>query len=165
MTQQRHPLREPMVWLMIGIPLASVIAGVGLVIVAVKHSTDDQVIDQVQRTAQIQVSDLGADQRADALGLSAVLQFNANQLRVLPATGQFTRTALLRVRLLHPTNGKRDLSFDLQPDATGWSGVATMDGSHAWKLQLEPSDGAWRLVGRLPAGQHAAHLGPALDRE
>ena len=27
------------------------------------------------------------------------------------------------------------------------------------------TDGSWRLRGRLPQGQHAAHLGPALDTQ
>ena len=162
---ERHPLREPMVWLMAGIPLASVIAGIGLVIVAVTHSRSDQVIDHVQRTAQVQVADLSADQRAQQLHLSAVLQVNPDTLRVLPATGEFMRNAPLRVRLLHPTDGQQDRTLLLQPDALGWSVTQRIDTAHDWKLHVEPVDGSWRLLGRLPATQAAAHLGPALQAQ
>jgi len=34
---------------------------------------------------------------------------------------------------------------------------------HDWKLQLSDADERWRLRGRLPKGQQAAHLEPALQ--
>ena len=39
--RKRSPWREPMVWLVIGLPLASVVAGVGLVIVASRSGSSD----------------------------------------------------------------------------------------------------------------------------
>ena len=61
---ERPFLREPMVWLMLGLPLASVVAGVGLLVAAVRSGGADEVTDVVQGTAQIQVSTLGPDARA-----------------------------------------------------------------------------------------------------
>lgn len=159
-----HPLREPMMWLVVGIPAASVVAGIGLVIIAVMSRRDDQVIDTVQRTAQVQVSDWGPDARARELGLSAVLQVGADGVHVLPASGQWPQDRSLRLRLAHPTDGAADRLLTLQPGRSGWSLPAqTIDTRHAWEVQLQPEDGSWRLVGRLPADQRAAHLGPSLS--
>ena len=55
--------REPMMWLVLGLPAMSVVAGVILVTLATRDSSDS-VGDVVTRTAQIQVADLGPDARA-----------------------------------------------------------------------------------------------------
>lgn len=86
---KRHPLREPMVWLVIGLPLLAVVAGLGLLVVATRSGSSDAVIDTVERTAQIQTAELGPDARAQALKLSAVLQVDGQRLRVLPASGDW----------------------------------------------------------------------------
>src|SRR3546814_13265794 len=51
----------------------------------------------------------------------------------------------------------------MAPDALGWHAELALDASHDWNLQLGDEAGTWRLRGRLPRGQHAAHLGPALE--
>ena len=51
----------------------------------------------------------------------------------------------------------------MAPTATGWRVMADIGTPHDWKLQLSPRDGQWRLHGRLPRQQRAAHLGPALE--
>lgn len=152
-----------MVWLVVGIPAASVIAGIGLVIIAVMNRREDQVIDRVQRTAQVQVSDWSPDARARELRLSAVLQLDDGTVQLLPADGTWPRGLPLRLQLAHPTDGAADQQLDLLPNALGWSGTATIDRGHAWEVQLQPEDGQWRLVGRLPPEARAAHLGPALS--
>ena len=92
--------REPMMWLVIGLPLASVVAGVFLVVVASRDSSD-AVGDVVRRTAQIQVADLGPDARARDLRLSAIVRVDEGYVEVLPVTGDFERDRPLRV-LLRP---------------------------------------------------------------
>lgn len=153
-----------MVLLVVGIPAASVIAGIGLLVIAVTNSREDQVIDRVQRTAQIQVSNLDADMQARDLGLTGVLQVNAEGVRLLPGAGRWPREAALRLRLVHPVDGSGDRVLELRPDATGWQAPGPIDRSHAWQLQLESAQG-WRLVGRLPRDATAVHLGPTLTAE
>jgi len=54
-----------MVWLVFAIPAASVVAAFALLAAAARSSgTDDLVADKVQRTAQLQVADLGPDANA-----------------------------------------------------------------------------------------------------
>jgi len=160
---KRHPLREPMVWLVIALPLAAVIASIWLVVASSRGGSVDSVADEVQRTGQIQVTDLGPDERAAQLKLGAVLQADAGRLRVFPAGGTFRRDAPLQLTLLHLYSEDSDEVLTLQPDKLGWSVEHAPDASHDWNLQLTDPSGSWRLRGRLPRGQHATHLGPALE--
>lgn len=177
MGDRRHPLREPMVWLLIALPLAAVIASIWLVVLSMRGGSIDSVADEVQRTGQIQTTDLGPDARAAELKLSAVLQSEGGMLRVFPASGEFRLGEPLQLRLLHPHEQDGDASLTLAPDDLGWHVKFIADPGHDWNLQLSDgfidgdvagdskTDGSWRLRGRLPQGQHAAHLGPALDTQ
>jgi len=154
--------REPMVWLMVGLPLAAVIASVSLVVTAVRTDNNDSVRDDVQHTAQIQTVELGPDARAQALALSAVLRVGDSGIDVLPVGGNFDRNAPLQLVLAHPTDAARDRHLQLRPTELGWHGAAALDIGHDWLLELSPADHAWRLRGRLHAREHAARLAPAL---
>ena len=83
--------RNPVMWLVVGLPLLSIVAGVGLVVVATRAGGDDTVNDAVRRVSQIQTTDLGPDEAARKLGLSAVLRVENGIVEVLPATGAFAR--------------------------------------------------------------------------
>ncbi|AWV06285.1 FixH family protein [Marilutibacter maris] len=147
---KRHPLREPMVWLLIGLPVAAVVAGIATIVISSGGS--DAVIDPVERTAQIQTVELGPDERARELKLSAVLQVDGQRLLLLPASGAWTRdttaptvpasagaesgddaSAEQRARdgtshdrpltlvLSHPTDAAQDLQVELRPSELGWA--------------------------------------------
>lgn len=165
MDDDRPVWREPMLWLVAGLPLASVFAGIALVVVASRSGGSDAIADPVRRTAQIQVADLGPDARAQQLRLTAIVRVDAYLIEVLPVSGEFERNAPLRIMLRHPTRAAADREFALQPGKSGWRIATTVDPSHDWKVQLSPRNGAWRLQGRLPKGQRAAHLMPAFSNE
>jgi hypothetical protein len=162
MNTSRSAWRNPMVWLIAGIPAASIVAGVGLVIVAMRQP-NDAISEEVRRTAQIQVADLGADARAQQAGLRALLRSEDGIVEVLPVAGDFDRAAPLRVTLRHPARKAQDRRLELAPGEHGWRTKADVDGSHAWNVELGPADTRWRLFGRLPANQHATVLQPALE--
>ena len=67
--------REPTVWLLVALPLASVVATIALFRAGASGVPLDAAPDAVTRSAQVQQADLDADHRALALGLSA--SFNA----------------------------------------------------------------------------------------
>ena len=173
MKPNRHPLREPMVWLIIALPLAAVISSIWLVVLSYRGGSIDAVADDVQRTGQIQTTNLDPDARASERKLSAVLQSENGVLRVLPATGEFRRDQPLQVQLLHPNIEKADQLLTLAPDDLGWHVAYAADETHDWSIVLSNGAGdgkanaseRWRLRGRLARGQHAAHLGPALDAQ
>ena len=160
--------RNPVMWLVIGLPILSIVAGVGLVVVALESGGDDAVIDTVQRTAQIQTTELGPDERAQSMKLSAVLHVDAKGLDLLPvgggfSTGEVPRDAVLTIVLSHPSDASLDRTVTLAPSEMGWHADLDLPTDHDWLLQLAPADTQWRLRGRLIAGQGAAHLGPALS--
>jgi hypothetical protein len=151
-----------MVWLVVGLPAASVVAGLLLVAAAVRSGGADEVADDVRRTAQIQVSELGPDAQAESMKLSAVLSLDNTATQVLPVNGQFLRDQVLLLTLSHPAEAAQDRRLELKPTELGWRADAQVLPSHDWIVQLAPADGSWRLRGRLRAGQRAAHLEPAL---
>lgn len=147
---------------MIGLPAASVVAGLLLVATAIRSGGADEVVDDVRRTAQIQVAELGPDARAEAMKLSAVLSLDTATTQVLPVNGDFVRNEELVLTLSHPTDATQDRRLTLLPTELGWRTDGGMVSAHDWIVQLAPADAHWRLRGRLKAGQRAAHLGPAL---
>lgn len=162
-TDKRSAWREPMVWLVAAIPIAAVIATVALLVTASRSSgNNDAVADNVQRTAQVQVTDLGPDARARQLHLSAIVRTGKGAIEALPVAGDFDRAAPLMLALHHPTRQDLDRTLRLVPAKTGWRIEEDVDLSHDWNVQLAPSDGAWRLQGRWIAHQQATYLHPAL---
>jgi len=151
----------PAMWLVIGLPLMSIVAGVGLVIVAVRSGGADVVRDEVQRTSQIQVTDLSRDEIAAQRNLSALLRADEGVIDIIPVNGDFDRAQPLKLVLQHPTTAAEDLELTLIPSATGWQTNATIDPGHAWNVELSGAD--WRLHARLPKAQHAVRLAPALS--
>ena len=87
--------KEPMMWVVLGIPLASIVAGVGLVVVSVRSGSADAVMDKVDRVSQIQTTDLGPDEAAAARKLSAIVQIRADHVELVPVTGEFAGTSPL----------------------------------------------------------------------
>ena len=165
MTGKRSPWREPMVWLVVALPAVAVIGGITMVIVSNRAGNIDAVPDDVQRTAQIQTTDLGPDERARQLGLGAVFRIAKKGVQVFPASGTFDRSQTLHLVLQHPNRGEEDMSVDLKPDELGWSAPVQVNGGHDWSLQLTSASGDWRLRRRLPRGQQAAHLGSSLAEQ
>lgn len=169
------PWRQPVVWLVVALLAATVAAGVSMVFIAGGDGNNDAVADQVRRTAGAQVADLDADALARQLGLSAIVRVDAKRgtVQVLPVSGEFDRARPLRLSLHHPVRAAEDRVLALAPSDTGWEAAATIDRSHDWNLQLVPEDAApedatpdstsWRLRGRLPKGQQAARVAPALQ--
>ncbi|TDK24967.1 nitrogen fixation protein FixH [Luteimonas aestuarii] len=161
--QENKPFwKVPMMWLVIGLPLASVVAGLSLLAIAIRSGGADVVRDDVQRVSQIQTADLGADGRARELRLSAVLRADDGVLQVIPATGDFDAGATLRLVLAHPTRAIEDIEVELPPADGGWQVRYALDDSHDWLVELASAEGGWRLRGRLPRQQHATRLAPAL---
>jgi hypothetical protein len=161
-TTKRPAWREPMVWLMLALPLAAVIASIALIVTAVRTDDNDSVRDEVTTSAQVQQAQLGPDARAQSLGLAGVLRLTATGVELLPVTGNFERNAPLELVLAHPTLAARDRHVRLQPSELGWRGAIAFDLGHDGVVEVTPADRAWRVRGRLRSGERAVHLAPAL---
>jgi len=163
MDKPRSPWREPMVWLLVALPLSAVVAAFALLFAAAHSSgNNDMVADPVQQTGQIQVADLGPDTVAQQRQLSAVFHVDAHGVEVIPVTGDFDRHAALRLSLRHPARAASDRELVLQPSPNGWHVATALDAGHDWIVQLSPTDGGWRIEGRLPRQQGAVRLAPRM---
>jgi len=163
MDKPRSPWREPMVWLLVALPLSAVVAAFALLYAAAHSSgNNDMVADPVQQTGQIQVADLGPDTVAQRRQLSAVFHVDAQGVEVIPVTGDFDRHAALRLSLRHPARAAADRELALQPSPNGWHVATALDAGHDWIVQLSPTDGSWRIEGRLPRQQGAVRLAPRM---
>jgi hypothetical protein len=158
---QRPAWREPMVWLTAGLPAASVVAGILLVVTAVRAGGADDVDAPVQRRAQIQMTELGPDEAARRLQVAALVRMDAAGVHALPVSGPLPRNGALVLSLTHPTDASRDRQLVLEPTSAGWQSPTVLPTGHDWLLKLAPPDGHWRVVGRMVRGG-ATRLGPAL---
>jgi len=161
--EKRSPWREPMVWLLVAIPALAVLASVVLLVAADRTSgNNDLVPDKVSRTGQAQVADLGPSERAQSLGLGAVVRVSRGGIDALPTGGGFDRAQPLLLSLAHPLEAAQDRTFELKPSELGWHAEGTIDLGHDWNVRLQPKDGAWRIDGRWLRGQQAVFVHPAV---
>lgn len=150
--------RNPVVLLLIGLPVATLAAGIAT-LALIGRGGLDTVGDPVRRTAQVQQVDLAADAAARRLGLGGRLALEGPVLRVdVPG---LDRTAPLRLRLEHPLDATLDADVTLDPEDGAWEGPA-FDANVGWRVALTPVNGEWRLVARWPRGAHAIDLAPAV---
>jgi len=165
MEPKSSPWRQPIVWLMVALVGAAIVGSVWLLKVAANGDSVDVVPDEVQRTGQAQQADFGPDATAAERKLGAIVRIDDEHgyVEVLPVSGDFDRAAPLRLELHHPTRAEQDQALELAPTETGWRVEAKPATDHDWRLQLAPAGGEdWRLRGRMPRGQLAAQLRPAV---
>ena len=162
--QPRKAHREPMVWLVFGLPAAVVVASIAMLVIGIRQRDGGEVSDRVQRTAQIQQTDLGADERAQALGLRMLLRERDGRIEALPVSGHFPRGQTLRLLAEHPTDRARDRTLMLAPQGAGWLSKDKFEDArvHDWKFSLTPGNESWRLRARMPKEQRAVVLEPAV---
>ena len=160
-SRRGSPWRQPMMWLVVGLPAITVIALVTLVIMAAGPGSTDTIDTSVKRTAQIQTADLGADEAAARLRLAALLRVDGTALEILPLHAGFDAGQPLRLTMRHPARSDLDREFQLRPAGGGWRAeAADLPLDHDWTLELQPADGRWRLKGRLTKGQLSARVQP-----
>jgi hypothetical protein len=157
MTAARPAWREPLVWLMLAIPAATVVGGLWTLRIASTGDALDAAPEQVQRTLQAQVVDLAPDRLAATLGLRAVVRVDAGGRPRVVLAGTPAR-APLSLHFVHSTRSRDDRAWTLSGD--GWVGAPLPAGVRGrWVLE-DPARG-WRLVGAMDA-DGVARLQPAV---
>lgn len=156
-----------MMWLVLALPAAVVVAGFITLAIAIRSGGDDAVRDPGGRVGKAQTADLTPERYAARRGLQARLLLSADTEAVELRTeaGEFGSDSLT-LMLTHPREAAGDLSLSLiRADASRYFGRLAIPRDHAWNLQLEPIDGQWRLQGRLPLEGLSAELSPAVDND
>ena len=164
MMGERAFWREPMAWLVLGLPLLTVVASAVMIVLSLRDPADASG-NATHRIAQVQMEDLGADREAARRGLHATLHaVTANgELRVL-LEPDVDAPHTLELALRHPTRAESDRIVSLHRDGRQWLGrTAPWPATQAWDLQLVDTARAWRLRGRLQAAVSTAELHPQVS--
>lgn len=138
--------KEPMVWLVAGLPATAVVAGVATFFIATHDP--DVLVDKDYRKEGMTVVDVGvaALERAVALGLSARLTRSGDQLMLRMEGKGLPDTLLLELR--HAAKAERDRTITFTRSAGDLYNAPWHDlGAGKRQLSLEPQDRSWRLAG------------------
>ena len=145
--------RHGYVWLLIAVPLSSVVVGVILFILATR-SYDGLVADDYYRRGLQINQELGRDSAAQAAGLKALLSIDSGELRVRLSAehAAFPAPQALRVRFSHATRAGYDRSVTLARIAPGdYRGPGEALAEGRWYVEI--AAGAWRLTDVLTPPQ------------
>ncbi len=163
-TENRSWKREPLVWLMIGIPLSAVIMGGVLLTLAITSYSGLVVDDYYKHGKQINRV-LERDRLAHELGLAAGLEIGANgELRVRFDPGVAVIPGEeIELALVHATIPGRDQSLILtRVENRLLEGRLQLEGEGRWNIYLQTDD--WRLTGSLRyPDQGRARLTPSYE--
>lgn len=144
--------RFPFMWLVIALPLISVVLGVTLLTLAIR-SDDGLVADDYYRRGKEINLVLGRDRAAAALGLSADVEIDAGTGLVrakLRSTRDAPMPAQLEIKFMHATRAGFDQTLAMARTPAGFyqAGARTLAPGR-WDVELATAD--WRLVGELMA--------------
>ncbi|MGQ9860774.1 MAG: FixH family protein [Thiobacillaceae bacterium] len=157
--------REPMVWLIIALPLTAVLASLVSWWIAARGA-DPLVAEDYYKQGVAIHQTLERESRAAALGLSAQLRVEDGELRIR-LTGRLNAYPdQLELTLVHPSRQEQDLILILPATAQGEYRIALppmLAGQRRVILQSEQQD--WRLTGRTVVPMTSLRLdAPALPQ-
>jgi hypothetical protein len=151
--------REPWPWLLMVAPVAAIVMGVVMVVLATR-SNDGLVADDYYKRGLAINQTLDRADRARTLGLAATASFNASRTRVrlnVPAAADATLT----LRFVHPTRAGLDQAVKLERIGPGlYEGTMASPALGHWHMNLEDDSGKWRLTGVWVPEEDAARLEP-----
>jgi uncharacterized protein len=142
----RSAWREPWVWLIVGIPALTVVAGFVTWWIAAQRADSNVAEDYYKRGLAINRS-LEREARALESGVTATLELrDGNDLNVALG-GAIAPPASITVLLTHPVRAERDvrLLLDRQPDGT-YRILSPQVKAGNWGVAIESQD--WRLATR-----------------
>lgn len=136
-----------MVWMVIGIPLTSVIMGVVMITLAF-HDRDGLVVDDYYKEGLEINRTLERDALAGKLGLTAEVRLDTAGKRLslsLSGNPAFRAPDRIKLAFYHATRADRDRVISLQRDATGvYSAPLPELRAGRWYVSAETPE--WRLI-------------------
>jgi len=149
MNKTRSTWREPMVWMLVGLPLASVVIGFALLFAAVHPGREDQdTVTHTRRVGKMLVSAQSERPEGGMQAMALVLRSRGDMIEALPTSGDFPRGGKLVLTLTSADSSGASRVYKLAPSELGWRGVGSLDGEHDWLVQLAPDNAGWLVHGR-----------------
>ena len=146
-TQHRW-YRIPIVWMVIGIPLTSVVVTLSIVWISVK-TFDGVVVDDYYRKGLEINRDLARDRYADSISLEAIANIADDRLRFeLRGNTNGSWPDRLELGFYHPTVSNRDVLVTMLHDGSGHYSAASPSLAFG-KWNVMTGTDTWRLKGTL----------------
>ena len=149
--------REPLVWMVLAIPAAAVLAGAVMLVLA-NTTWDGLVADDYYRRGMEINRSLARDAEATRLGLEAVVSFPKPGIVEARLTGDVDAAMAtgtrLDLRFAHAARAGADVRVVMTRDTTGiWRGTLPEMAPGKWYVEL--GNERWRLAApaRLPASR------------
>jgi hypothetical protein len=154
--EHRSWKREPLVWLLIAIPLSAVIMGVVITTLAIQSWSGLVVDDYYKKGKQINLV-LARDKLAYELGLAATFTLTDSggvEIRFDPEVSVIPGDRI-ELRLVHATRPGLDQQLVFDNNGLGLlEGKLQLSGRGRWNVFLQTGD--WRLTGSLHYPQDRA---------
>jgi len=160
MTQTRSAWREPMVWLLVGLPLASVAIGFALLFAAVHPGREDmETVRNVTKVGKLLVAAQDAEPATPIETMGLVLRTKGDMIEAVPVDGEFPRGGKLELKLVSG-DAQEERRYELSPSELGWRGVGSVENDRDWTVELRPDSAAWTMHGRWTAQARSLRLMP-----
>lgn len=162
--QPRPWFREPFMWLVVGIPLLTVVAGLSTVFIASRHS-DPVVSDEFRKEGLAIQHDPARDLAAARMGAQAQTTITATHMTVDVKLAVGDPPSALVAVLSHATRAELDrlVVLDRAPDGRYRATFESLEPGH-WYVELSPRDRSWRLRGDFTALPSHLELLPGSTR-
>ena len=140
--------REPMVWLVIAIPLSAVIYGTFFLTVSIT-SFDGMVVDDYYKVGKQINRELKRDRAADAHGLTAQLSIaDENATVFIKSSQNYVPPTTLEVSFIYSTRADRDKTIFVDQISPGiYKGAVPALETGRWNILIASDD--WRLLGSM----------------
>ncbi|MBS0001824.1 MAG: FixH family protein [Thioalkalivibrio sp.] len=137
-------------WFVITPPLAGIVLGVLLITFAIQDP-DGMVIGDYSKEGRGMNQSIERARFATQLGLAADVQIEDERVWVMLQSNPAIPRQELEVRFVHPTRDHFDQELALTHDPVRNQYYADIEALETalWYVYIEPTDGAWRLRGRM----------------
>lgn len=152
--QQKDKNREKpwytnyILWLIILIPVATVIAGLTTLYIAV-NATQSPVLEDYYKSGLSPGKNTNAAEQAAALGIEGSI-FKKQLILI----GNLPHDQEVIIWLRHPTLAKSDIRYTLKPNHEGIyplpDEMMEKFKEHKWYLEIQPPDESWEIKGTAP---------------
>lgn len=149
----------PLMWFVVGLPLAVVVAGFVTLAIAIR-SSDVVVRDDFRKEGLAIYADPGRDAAAAALGAAATLTVDAasGSIRVELSVARAQLPDALVVVLSHATRAEYDRMVTLRLVDGAYSGRTGALPPGRWYVEITPPGRGWRLKGDFRDAADAVRL-------
>ncbi len=138
--------KEPYVWLMLGLPTASVIACIFLISLAV--STKDTLVrDNYYKDGMAMNQELKWDKKAKNMDIKLSLSITKNSAEIHILSSRLNPSTTLQLKISHPTlaDKDRDAFLQLKPNTKMYQGFIDEVEEGRYYIQVESAEQQWRI--------------------